>query len=432
MAAALAVAGLIVAVPAEASAKKAPAKPFDFNGDRRVDKALGWPARNVKGVHATGYVDVTYAKSRKRQRLTLNSPGIPGKPGKNARFGSLVKSADFDQDGYADLLVGSTRGTVIVFGTAKGLGSRTVVLGGSRSLLPPPAYNQDAIVIGDFDGNRLPDVLFTQSGIQQFVNPGARKLRPGTVIKPSSTSAATLYKAAVGDFTGDGYDDVVTGNGRPALYKGSAESGLSLTGEPVSGTGWSALGPRVGDINGDGLDDLVGPRQKPTPGGGFVMDGFLLSYGTPTGLAAPVAFNQDSPGIPGTTKDDNKFGIALAVADVNRDGFADVAAGAPGQQVGKVKDAGSVTILYGSATGLSGKGAKVITENTPGIPGAPRARDNFGTVLWFADCTGDGRPDLTVYEDVSVTYLLRNVKGVISTSKVKKYERFQTIPRYCQ
>ena len=67
------------------------------------------------------------------------------------------------------------------------------------------------------------------------------------------------------------------------------------------------------------------------------------------------------------------------------------------------------------------------------MPGTARPGDEFGVILWFADCTGDGRPDLTVYEDDNRgTYLLRNVKGVISTSKVKKYTRYQTVPRFCQ
>ena len=42
-------------------------------------------------------------------------------------------------------------------------------------------------------------------------------------------------------------------------------------------------------------------------------------------------------------------------ADFNQDGYGDLAIGAPGEDVGSTADAGAVSVLYGSASGLSGR-----------------------------------------------------------------------------
>src|SRR5215212_1872556 len=83
---------------APAAAAKAPAAPFDFNGDGRRDRA-------VSDAHGAGKVLVTYAKSKKVHTLTADSPGLPGAK-KQWNWGFLVESIDLDRDGYADLVVG--------------------------------------------------------------------------------------------------------------------------------------------------------------------------------------------------------------------------------------------------------------------------------------------------------------------------------------
>jgi hypothetical protein len=78
---------------------------------------------------------------------------------------------------------------------------------------------------------------------------------------------------------------------------------------------------------------------------------------------------------------EDAFGAALAAADFDRDGFADLAAGAPFEAVGNTLDAGAVSALYGSAGGLSRAGGQLFTQNSPGVGGGAEDLDNFGLAL---------------------------------------------------
>ncbi|MFE2513204.1 FG-GAP repeat protein [Streptomyces naganishii] len=51
--------------------------------------------------------------------------------------------------------------------------------------------------------------------------------------------------------------------------------------------------------------------------------------------------------MPGSSAPGNHFGAATAWGDVNGDGYADLAIGAPGQDDAGRTDRGSVTVLYG-------------------------------------------------------------------------------------
>ncbi|MBD2683273.1 MULTISPECIES: FG-GAP repeat protein [Nostoc] len=74
-----------------------------------------------------------------------------------------------------------------------------------------------------------------------------------------------------------------------------------------------------------------------------------------TGLtsAGNQLWHQDSPGIEGVANASDGFGSSLKAGDFNNDGFADLAIGVPGEDVGLISNAGTVNILYGSATGLT-------------------------------------------------------------------------------
>ncbi|OEV25562.1 hypothetical protein AN219_25635, partial [Streptomyces nanshensis] len=57
---------------------------------------------------------------------------------------------------------------------------------------------------------------------------------------------------------------------------------------------------------------------------------------------------QNSPGVPGVNEEGDEFGKALAAGDVNGDGYADIAVGVPGEDIGSGasgKDAGAVVQL---------------------------------------------------------------------------------------
>jgi hypothetical protein len=58
------------------------------------------------------------------------------------------------------------------------------------------------------------------------------------------------------------------------------------------------------------------------------------------------------------------------------------------EDVGTAADAGAVSMLYGSAGGLTTIGGQLFTKDSPGIVGSPAEQDRFGNAL----ATGDTGP----------------------------------------
>lgn len=82
-------------------------------------------------------------------------------------------------------------------------------------------------------------------------------------------------------------------------------------------------------------------------------------------------------------------------ADFNNDGFADLAVGVAGENLGAIGNGGAVNVLYGTASGLTGAGSQLFTQDT-GVPGAAEPGDGFGDALAVGDFDGDGFADLAV------------------------------------
>ncbi|MGW5734999.1 MULTISPECIES: FG-GAP-like repeat-containing protein [Streptomyces] len=419
------------ATPAAADAGRASAAAQvtdDLNGDGYADLVVGAPGGTVSGKAKAGYVVVTYGSANgldpaKKKIISRSTSGVPGAATAKQEFGRHVTKADLDQDGHADLVVGTGvpgGGSVILWGSASGPTGGTAV---STFGFAPQA--------GDFDGDGVTDLaLFdlvgshgddpvaqkarlwkgpmarsgTPAATLDFMDksewssydsderpyPGCRERPEVCVDGPLSVKGPVIPKA-VGDINGDGRTDIAVND-----YAGDGQWGNSvLYGSPTGFTRADAPGSRgamgVGDVNGDHYDDVV------VGGSDEDVSEVAVAYGSADGLKGDVQkFDQDLPGIPGAEEEGDRFGSSLSVADVTGDGYADIALGVVGEDVKTVADAGAVVLVHGSANGVTGTGAQAFHQDTAGIAGVAEKDDQFGEATALLDVTGDGRRDLAV------------------------------------
>jgi hypothetical protein len=334
----------------------------DLNGDGRLDLAVAGDSGvsiwlgNGDGTFQAG---PTYAAGSESQSVAIG---------------------DLNGDGHLDLAVANSNFTAA--------GTISVLLGkGDGTFQAAASYVVDlypvSVAVADFNGDGLADLVVANEG----VTPGSGTLSvllgrgDGTfqLIAPFADGSSPR-SVAVGDFNGDGKQDVVTAN----FYQGTVRSGAEIIESDVrvllgngddtfqapqtytAGTGpWSVA---VGDFNGDGVADLAVANQ-----GGVLDQGFgvsiLLGNGDGTFRAAQDYQVGSRP-------------IAVAVGDFNGDGRLDLI-------VGDGLSA-TVTVLIGNGDGT------FQTGQSYALGGYPNA-------LAVADLNGNSTLDLAVVDSDHAT-----------------------------
>src|SRR5262245_55750534 len=64
--------------------------------------------------------------------------------------------------------------------------------------------------------------------------------------------------------------------------------------------------------------------------------------------------------------------------DFNGDGYSDLVVGSYGEDLGSGVGAGTVTVIYGSPTGVDTSSSQLWSQDTPGVPGTSNPIQYFG------------------------------------------------------
>ncbi len=342
----------------------------------------------------------------------------------------IVRSADFDGDGDSDLAVAETgddfasAGNVVVLENT-GADSQDFRLAGVVSSADPVGD----LGTGDFDGDGLPEIVVVRENTGSVIDvdftattnevPVIRTINEiwdtaSLIIGPGDRFLYGLPRLAVGDFNGDGTDDVafvslidlrfVVIN--PGDDRGDTEIGVRVAinngtslADPVGGFPntfvqwdqvefWDAIFVDAANVDGGNADELVVAAREPESNGD--SDAFTdFFFGDFTGLG----FSENKPAY---------FALAtgarsLDVGDVDADGDVDLAvAGRRGS--------------FNTPIALRNNGAGIFTnQGVLDLVETGRLADGT-TEVRLADADGDGDPDAFHAIDGFI-YISKNLGG---------------------
>ncbi len=388
-----------LSLPTLASANPSSPIDCDFDGDGYDDLAMPSPGESVGSRTAAGAVNILYGASSGLRAVSdeifhQNSSSVEGIAETDDAFAGALACGDFDDDGYDDLVIGvpqedyiSTRnsGAVqVIYGSPFGLWpTDDVVFTENSAGIQDSCASGDrfgaALATGDIDGDGYDDLVIGVPGqdVSGSGNAGAIHVLFGGygglyasgsqyftensrgVLGTSESGDLFGASLAIGDFDGDGYDDI----------------GIGAPGEDVIGPDPAAPGLTKNLSTAGEVHVLFGGRTGVTTWGDYL-------------------WNQGSSGIIGTVEQYDRFGTSLAAGDFDHDGRADLAIGAPGESVGSISSAGAVNVIYGTVGGMTTLGDQIFYQGI--VAGGAEARDRFGEMVVAADFDGDNYVDLAV------------------------------------
>ena len=165
------------------------------------------------------------------------------------------------------------------------------------------------------------------------------------------------------------------------LWQGRENDGHTVPGASEPGDEFGAS-LAVGDFDGDGRDDLAIGAPLDDISGVDSAGHVVILYGQPVlGLTAEGALGltRGTTGMVGPLGAFDTFGAALVTGDFNQDGFSDLVVGSPNDSPG------AFDVIYGSPSGLGPR------ASTP-RPTSCGTRPSMGSMVMCSPGTTSGTP----------------------------------------
>jgi hypothetical protein len=389
------------------------------------------------------------------RKISATAGGFTGMLDTYSGFPSAIADpGDVDGDGVEDLLIGASGddGTSTLAAQDYGVvyvlllnGDETVAsthridFENGGLVLPSPYRANLGTAIepaGDVDGDGIDEIAFGASGTLRndgSVSEGGRILflelatdatvADQRILEYDDPWSRTLVlenglgagAAGLGDVSGTGTQDIAVGapslgdggdvlvllrdtDGRISRYRRIVGEGGLLHPLLEADDAFGASMTAIDDLDTNSIPEIVvgAPGDSGAGAPGSMRGGAWIVYMDADGYAIDSRFFGDgsTDGFSGSLADGDAFGSSATVlGDVDGNGVADVALGAPGDD-GAGSDRGAVWVLLLEANGQA-IGVQEIDAEVPALSGILADGDGFGTsVASLGDVNGDGTPDL--------------------------------------
>lgn len=336
----------------------------DFDGDGDEDLAVGAP-NEAPTLVRSGAVFVFNGSAGGLKAYSKHDQTGMGTNEIGDRFGETMVAADFNGDGFDDLVVGAPGEEL---GAGSPSGAAFLLLGSPLGLLPERAIDQTGLGV-----NEAGDMFAMALSAGDYDNDGKADLAvgaPGEAPGPDDRSGVVfLFRGVKLGLEPDRViDQELLG-----INEEDDQFGYALT---------------TGDFNDDGRDDLAVGAPGEAAGANLDAGAVFVFRGSKSGLRPRQALTQLGFG---HNETGDRFGHALTAGDYGGDGRDELAVGAPGKNVGAIPDTGTVFVYRGGLINLM-----PLQDLTQSGLGANEAYDRFGSTLASGNFVGDFREDLAI------------------------------------